>query len=63
YFADDSGFKPIACRAYRPQTKGKVEALAKVTSRLSVYNGEFEDYDELEIIVNDFMNELNNEVS
>lgn len=25
HFADDAGFKPIACRPYRPQTKGKVE--------------------------------------
>lgn len=63
YFAEDAGFKPIACRPYRPQTKGKVESLARLTDRLVVYNGEFEDYDELEVIVNDFMNEVNNEVS
>ena len=25
YFADDSGFKSIACRAYRPQIKGKAK--------------------------------------
>lgn len=30
YFAKDIGFKPIACRPYRPQTKGKVESLAKL---------------------------------
>lgn len=63
YFADDSGFKPIACRPYRPQTKGKVEALAKLTNRLSVYNGEFQDYSDLEEIVEIFMDEINNEVS
>lgn len=62
-FADDAGFKPIACRPYRPQTKGKVEALAKLTNRLTVYNGEFEDYSELEKIVEDFMQEINNEIS
>lgn len=63
YFSDDAGFKPITCRPYRPQTKGKVESLARLTNRLSVYNGEFEDYDDLEIIVQDFMSEINSEVS
>lgn len=63
HFAEDSGFKPIACRPYRPQTKGKVEALSKLTNRLTVYNGEFEDYAELENIVESFMEEINNEVS
>lgn len=63
YFADDAGFKPIACRPYRPQTKGKVESLARLTNRLAVYNGEFEDYDDLDKIVQDFMKEVNNEIS
>lgn len=63
YFARDAGFKPITCRPYRPQTKGKVEALAKFTNRLVVYNEEFEDYKELDTIVNSFCNEINNEVS
>jgi transposase len=63
YFADDAGFKPIACRPYRPQTKGKVESLSRLANRLTVYNGEFENYDELDRIVQDFMEEVNNEVS
>ncbi len=63
HFAADAGFKPIACQPYRPQTKGKVEALAKLTSRLLVYNEEFEDFEELENIVNDVRDELNLEVS
>ncbi len=63
HFTEDSGFKPIACRPYIPQTKGKIEALAKLTNRLTVYNGEFEDYAELENIVESFMEEINNEVS
>lgn len=63
HFSDDAGFKPIACRPYRPQTKGKVESLARLTNRLAVYNGEFEDYNDLAKIVNDFMNEINNEIS
>ena len=63
HFTNDAGFKPIACRPYRPQTKGKVESLARLTNRLAVYNGEFEDYDDLDRIVQDFMKEVNNEVS
>lgn len=63
YFADDAGFKPIACRPYRPQTKGKVESLARLTNRLTVYNGEFENYDELSEIIQNFMEEVNNELS
>ena len=63
HFADDSGFKPLACRPYRPQTKGKVESLAKLTNRLVVYNEEFKDYEELEKIVLEFNDEINSEVS
>jgi len=63
HFSDDAGFKPIACRPYRPQTKGKVEALARLTSRLVVYNEEFESFSDLEQIVADFNDEINSEVS
>lgn len=63
HFADDAGFKPIACRPYRPQTKGKVEALSKLTNRLVVYNEEFEDYSDLSRIVKEFNNEINSEIS
>ena len=62
-YAKDIGFIPITCRAYRPQTKGKVETLAKLVDRLQVYNNEFEDYEELEKIVEEFMKEINNEIS
>ena len=62
-YAKDVGFKIITCKAYRPQTKGKVESLAKLVDRLKVYNNEFKDYEELEKIVNNFMEEINNEVS
>ena len=62
-YAKDVGFNPITCRAYRPQTKGKVESLAKLVDRLLVYNNEFETYEELEKIVKKFMNEINNEKS
>jgi transposase len=40
------GFEVRSCIAYRPQTKGKVEALAKLMNNLAVYNNEFEDYEE-----------------
>lgn len=63
YFMKDAGFKTLACRAYRPQTKGKVEALSKLTSRLVVYNEEFDDYKDLEDIVNEFMHDINFEIS
>lgn len=63
HFADDAGFKPIACRPYRPQTKGKVESLARLVNRIKVYNEEFDCYEDLERIVEDFREEINLEVS
>jgi len=62
-FADDSGFEPLACRAYRAQTKGKVESLAKLVDRLKVYNEEFDTFEDLEAITEAFMHEVNSEVS
>jgi len=63
HFAKDVGFEPMACMPYRPQTKGKVEALAKLTNRLDVYNYEFEDEEDLKRIVNMVNIDLNHEVS
>lgn len=62
-FAKDAGFKPIACRPFRPQTKGKVEALARTVDRLLVFNQEFEDERELEQIVENLRDDLNQEFS
>jgi len=62
-FADDMGFKVLACRPYRPQTKGKVEALAKLMNRLDVFNNEFETIDELKVIVEQVNESLNNSKS
>ena len=62
-YAKDAGFKVITCKAFRPQTKGKVESLAKLVDRLKVYNNEFDSYEELEKIVNNFMQEINNKIS
>ncbi|MDR2834157.1 MAG: IS21 family transposase [Streptococcaceae bacterium] len=58
-FAKDARFVPIACRPFRPQTKGKVEALARTVERLKVFNYEFEDEAHLRQIVQEFMNDLN----
>lgn len=46
-FSKDARFIPIACRPFRPQTKGKVEALARTINRLMVFNYEFENEQEL----------------
>jgi transposase len=62
-FAQDSGFEVITCRAYRAKTKGKVETLAKLVDRLKVYNGEFDTFEELERIVEQFNSDINNEIS
>ena len=63
HFADDAGFSTITCRPYRPQTKGKVESLARLVDRLTPYNGEFETFEDLEKITCDFSLEINDEVS
>ena len=62
-FSKDMGFEVWPCRAFRPQTKGKVEALAKLTSRLEPYNNEFDTLEELEEIVREVMNDINNDKS
>lgn len=62
-FSKDMGFEVWACRVYRPQTKGKVEALAKLMSRLEPYNYEFNNIEELSEIVHSFNEDLNREIS
>lgn len=63
HFSKDFGFQIITCRAYRPQTKGKVEALAKLMQRLRPYNHEFTTIEELEQIVSELRNDINTEAS
>lgn len=60
-YAKEAGFLPIACRAFRPQTKGKVEALARTIERIRVFNYEFESTHELEKIIQTIMDSLNTE--
>ena len=58
-FSKNCMFKPIACRPYRPCTKGLAENLAKVMDRLKAYNNEFEGYEGLEKIVKKLNHQLN----
>jgi transposase len=60
-FAKDVGFVVNTCRPYRPQTKGKIECVAKLMDRLKVYNKEFTTIEELDDIINKLMYEINNE--
>ena len=62
-FSKDAGYQPIACRPFRPQTKGAVESVARVVERLRVYNYEFSDHTELIELVSNFCWDLNHEVS
>lgn len=61
-FAKDAGFAVRTCRAFRPETKGKVEVLAKIMNRLKAYNGEFSTQYDLIEIVNKMNITLNKEI-
>ena len=62
-FSHDANFQPIACRPFRPQTKGCVEALSRTMGRLKPYDGEFNTISELNEIVNRLCQRLNHEQS
>lgn len=62
-FSHDAGFHPVACRPFRPQTKGCVEALARTMERLKPYDGEFSTINDLNNIVNRLAERLNHEKS
>ena len=62
-FSHDAGFHPIACRPFRPQTKGCVEALARTMGRLRPYDREFSTINDLNSIVNHLAKRLNHERS
>ena len=62
-FSRDMGFEVWACRPYRPQTKGKVEALARTMERLRPYDNEFDSIEELKTIINTLRDDLNAEIS
>ena len=58
-FSKDALFTIFTCRSYRPETKGRVETLAKIMNRLKAFDGEFDDWDGLDKIVKDLLYELN----
>jgi transposase len=62
-FSQDAGYHPIACRPFRLQTKGAVEALVRTMDRLRPFDFEFIDGAELINLVDDLCYELNHEVS
>lgn len=62
-FSKNCQFRAVACRPFRPCTKGIVENLAKIMDRLKVFNEEFSSYEELDSIVRKLNENLNNEVS
>lgn len=62
-FSKDMGFKVWTCKAFRPETKGKVENLAKIMERLRAFNYEFSSLDELDQIIKQLNQDLNNEIS
>ncbi len=61
-FAKDYNFKVKVCMPYRPQTKGKVEVVAKVTKRLLPFNEEFETLEDLSQIIKQLNIDLNQEI-
>ena len=58
-FSKDALFTIFTCRSYRPETKGRVETLAKIMNRLKAFDFEFDDWEDLTKIVKDLMYELN----
>ena len=58
-YAKDAGFKIRTCLPYKPETKGKVETLAKIMNRLKAFNNEFENTKELEDIIKELNRSLN----
>lgn len=61
-FSKDAGFIPKTCIAFRPQTKGKVETVARIMNRIKAYNREFETLDDLKEILKKIMNDINNQI-
>lgn len=61
-FAKDANFEPRSCLAYRPETKGKVESVARLMNRLKAFNKEFHLISELDAIVRRLNEEINAEV-
>lgn len=61
-FAEDCGFVPRACVAYRPETKGKVEVTAKLMNRIKVYSGDITSLNDIIKIATELNHEINSSV-
>ena len=61
-FAEDCGFVPKACVAYRPETKGKVEVTAKLMNRIKVYSGDITCFNDINRIACELNHEINSTV-
>lgn len=61
-FTKEFGFKAMNCIAYRPNTKGKVESVARILNRLKAFSGEIESFEDIIRIVREFNEEINNEI-
>lgn len=62
-FSKNCQFRALACRPFRPCTKGIIENVAKIMDRLNAYNEEFDTYEDLDEIVKKLNKNLNEEVS
>ena len=62
-FSKDMNFSIYACKVHRPQTKGKVEALAKAIDTLKVYNHEFDNIYDLINIIKNLEDNINSKVN
>jgi len=51
------------CKIHSPETKGKIESSNRFISRLYAYNNEFEDLNELLLIINKLNIQINNEIN
>ena len=61
-FAEDCGFIPKACVAYRPETKGKIEVTAKLMNRIKVYSGDITCFDDIRRIASELNREINSSI-
>lgn len=61
--AKDFNFKVRLCRKRKPETKGTVEAKNKVIDWIRAYEGEFETYEELSMILENINKEINIEIN
>ena len=61
-FAEDCGFIPKACVAYRPETMGKIEVTAKLMNRIKVYSGDITFFDDIKRIASELNREINSSI-